>query len=69
MKIVQVKLENLDQSGETLTTWVDSRNGLKEGAFVTLKDYPNKRWVIVELYNKEHDAKDFEWHRKWDNNI
>lgn len=69
MKIVQVKLENLDYPGETLTTWVDVRPGLQEGALVTLKGQPGMEWVVKEYYGKEHEADEFDWHRKWDNNI
>lgn len=67
MKIVQVQLKSFN---ETLTTWVDVRPGLKPGAIITLKDWedPKKHWEVVAVYGNEHDASDFEFHRKWDNN-
>lgn len=68
--IVQVMLRS--EHNEVMTTWLDVRPGLKEGAFVTLKDdrnLPQTRWLVIRLYDKVHDAKDFDWHRKWDNNI
>lgn len=68
MKIVQVKLENMAQEGETLTTWVDVRDGLAEGSIISLKEYPGREWVVSEYYGQEHEAKDFDFHRKWDNN-
>lgn len=68
MKIVQVELA-ATLSGERLTTWVDWRPDLREGSTITLKDFmPETRWTVVRLYGKEHDARDFDFHRKWDNN-
>lgn len=68
MTIIQVKLKS---SNEILTTWVDKRVGLKVGTIITLKNWPesDKRWEIIELWNNEHESTDFDWHRKWDNNI
>lgn len=66
--IVQVKLRN--KYSETLTTWVDKRPTLLLGARVKLKDFkPDTWWIVEALYPQIHDAKDFDWHRKWDNNI
>jgi hypothetical protein len=72
MKIVQVKLKSVN---ETLITWVDKRPDLKVGAIVTLKDwadpqYPDsvKHWEVIEIWANEHEAADFDFHRKWDNN-
>lgn len=68
MKIVQVQLKS--DNGETLVTWLDSRKGLKEGVYVTLKDFkPDTKWEVVNLYPGEHESSEFDWHRKWDNNI
>lgn len=68
MKIVQVELKTL--MGEKLTTWVDKRPDLKEGVFITLKDFkPEIEWRVEKVYDDEHDSQDFNWHRKWDNNI
>lgn len=68
MKIVQVHLKNIN-GNEHLTTWVDVKPGLKHGAVITLKDYPDIKWVVAEYYPQEHDSSEFDWHRKWDNNI
>jgi len=66
--IVQVMLRS--EHSEVMTTWLDARPNLKKGAVITLKDFmPNTKWLVIELYPKVHDAKDFDWHRKWDNNI
>lgn len=68
MKIVQVDLRS--DKGEILTTWVDNRTDLKEGVYITLKDFKtDTKWRVVKVYSFEHDSKDFDWHRKWDNNI
>ena len=67
MKIVQVKLA---YRKEILTTWVDKRPGLAVGSYITLKDLkPSQKWLVSEIYEGEHEASDFDWHRKWDNNI
>lgn len=69
MKIVQVELAS-PVTHERLTTWVDNRPDLKEGALISLKDFqPDTVWAVVKLYDKIHEARDFDWHRKWDNNI
>lgn len=66
MKIVQVRLKN---GSEQLMTWVEFRPDLKAGAFITLKDFkPEITWRVAEVYPGEHDAADFDFHRKWDNN-
>lgn len=68
MKIRQAYLRN--EHGEVMTTWLDDRPDLKEGCFVTLKDFkPDTKWEVIHLYYNAHEAKDFDWHRKWDNNI
>lgn len=68
MKIVQVHLANT-LGDERLTTWVDWRPDLKEGGTIRLKDFmPDTYWTITKLYDKTHDARDFDFHRKWDNN-
>lgn len=68
MKIVQAFLKNVNGS-ETMTTWLDVQPGLKAGALISLKDFkPNERWMVAELYEGEHDASAFDFHRKWDNN-
>lgn len=65
--IVQVKLKNTHN--EVMTTWVDTRPDLKLGCWITLKEFkPSIRWQVIELYGAVHDAKDFDFHRKWDNN-
>lgn len=69
MKIIQVFLRN-PKGPETLTTWVDVRPTLKVGNLITLKDFkPDQQWLVDAIYPGEHEAKDFDWHRKWDNNI
>ena len=67
MIIVQVELRN---NKEVLTTWVDDRPGLKEGNYITLKDFkPDIKWLIIKVYrDMPKDSKDFDFHRKWDNN-
>src|SRR5436305_12591594 len=68
MKIKHAVLKNLN-GNESLTTWLDVRPGLKAGAIVTLKDFrPEERWVVEQLFEQEHDATDFDFHRGWDNN-
>lgn len=67
MKIVQVMLRSPE--GELFTTWVDKRPDLKKGAEITLKDLkPEMKWLVTAVFDQEHDAADFDFHRKWDNN-
>lgn len=77
MKVVQVKLYSEQRfhrattghHHESLTTWVDKRPDLKEGAIISLKDFkPEQKWIVHTIYEGEHEASDFEFHRKWDNN-
>ena len=66
--IIQAMLRS--EHNEVMTTWLDKRPGLSEGAVVKLKDFkPTTRWLVIKLYDKTHSAKDFDWHRKWDHNI
>lgn len=66
MKVIQV---DLISNQECLTCWVDSRPDLKRGIWITLKDFkPKQRWYVQEVYNSEHNASEFDFHRKWDNN-
>ncbi len=68
MKIKQACLQSID-GHEMLLTWLDVRPGLKPGSIISLADFkPEKKWVVQELYQHEHDATDFDFHRKWDNN-
>lgn len=68
MKIVQVFLKNLN-GNETMTTWVDQRAELKPGVLISLKDFkPTEPWSVAEVFGGEHEASDFDFHRKWDNN-
>lgn len=53
----------------TMTTWLDKKKGLAKGAKITLKDSPKIIWTVKELYTSEHENAEFDWHRKWDNNI
>lgn len=67
MNICQVQLRN--KENELLTTWVDTHPKLKIGASITLKDYKEDvKWQVVKMWNLTKDAKDFDFHRKWDNN-
>ena len=70
MKIVQVDLRHEYTNGEalTMTTWLDMRPDLKVGVSVSLKDISPAEWRVVKLYDAVHEAADFDFHRKWDNN-
>jgi hypothetical protein len=76
MKVVQVQLYSNEKQyhngkwyRESLTTWIDTRPGLKEGVIISLKDFkPEQKWIINKIFDSEHEASDFEFHRKWDNN-
>lgn len=68
MKIKQAYLKNMN-GNEVMTTWLDVQPKLRQGAIITLKDFPGIQWLVAELFEHEHDATDFDWHRKWDNNI
>lgn len=68
MTIKHAILKSLD-GNEMLTTWLDVKPGLKSGAIITLSDFkPDTKWVVQMLFKQEHDAVDFDFHRKWDNN-
>lgn len=72
MNIRQATLQAITEHGEilTFTTWLDVQPKLKKDAIITLKDFhdPKQKWVVKELYEIEHEATDFDFHRKWDNN-
>lgn len=71
MKIVQVDLyHQIDSShARKMTTWLDKVPGVEKGAEIKLKDIPKVTWTITQVYGMEHDVQEFEWHRKWTNNI
>lgn len=55
-----------------MTTWLDKHPKLCVGALITLKDYePDTVWLVTNVYDSPitHYSADFDWHRKWDNNI
>lgn len=57
-KLRQVSLK----SGKIgMTTWVDDKPGLKEGAVITLKTYiePERKWLVEKLYEGSREEKDF----------
>jgi hypothetical protein len=70
MKVQQAYLIGKTVGGEnlTMTTWLDVQPKLKQGAVITLKDFPDVKWLVETLYENEHDATDFDFHRTWDNN-
>lgn len=57
-KLRQVQLKS-GQIG--MTTWVDDKPKLKEGAVITLKTYiePDRRWSVEKLYDMILEEKDF----------
>lgn len=69
MTIIQADLRAKTEAGYRLmTTWLENTKDVKVGSLISLKDVPGK-WEIMRVYDKEHDAQEFNWHRKWDNNI
>lgn len=68
MQIIQVSLQS-SGGKERLTTWVDLRRGLKNGALVTLKDFPGVIWEVDTVWPGAHEVNEFDWHREWTNNI
>lgn len=71
MKIVQVELRHETEKGETytMTTWLDKRPDLVEGVVIDIKDVGSiYGWHVTRIYPQEHEAQDFDFHRKWDNN-
>lgn len=68
MKIKQAFLRS--EHNEVMTTWLDTGPKLQPGAIIRLKDFkPDTKWTVEQLYDDEREASDFDWHRKWDNNI
>lgn len=69
--IVQADLVHVidDDHIRTMTTWLDKKPGLAKGAVIIIKDIPKIKWIVKELYRTEHESSEFDWHRKWDNNI
>lgn len=69
MNIIQVDLETgVDGGKAQMTTWVNDRPDLKPGVFIELKAVEGV-WEVKKIYNDIHTANEFDWHRKWDNNI
>ena len=69
--IVQVYLvHQIDPShSRTMTTWVNKHPALKEGVDICLTKQPNIKWRVIRIYPVVHESTEFDWHRKWDNNI
>lgn len=68
MKIKQAYLRS--EHGEVMTTWLDDGPKLQLGAKIKLKDFkPDTWWIVDKLYPDIREADEFDWHRKWDNNI
>lgn len=71
MNIIQVDLHReLPQNTgiAKMTTWVENRPDLKVGVVINLKDKIGD-WTVDRVYDNAHSASEFDWHRKWDNNI
>lgn len=69
MNIVQVDLERKTPEGNAqMTTWVNDRPDLKLGVAIQLKAVEGY-WSVKKIYNDLHTSDEFDWHRKWDNNI
>lgn len=71
MNIVQVDLEESLPGIKTkrqMTTWVNDRPDLKPGVIIELKSVDGF-WTVKKVYNDLHTSDEFDWHRKWDNNI
>jgi hypothetical protein len=67
MKVRQAYIRS--EEGGVMTTFLDDRPDLKVGSIISLKDYkPEIKWIVEFLSEHLHDASDFEFHRKWDNN-
>lgn len=65
--IVQCELSSGDKR---MVTWLDKSPSLKEGVLITLKDYEtDEDWKVVKIYSYVGSARDFDWQRKWTNNI
>lgn len=69
-KIRQCQLRS-KEGHEILVTWLEVGPKLKVGADISLKDFsdPTKRWIVEHIYDPEAEAHEFDWHRKWTNNI
>jgi hypothetical protein len=63
--IVQVDLRSGDR---LMTAWVNKHPNLKEGVWINLEGIVGL-WKVLKIYPRVHEATDFDWHRKWDNNI
>lgn len=69
MNIVQCNLKQPTPNGtRMMTTWLEKRKGVEVGSLISLKDVEGK-WEIAHIYDMEHGDNEFNWHRKWTNNI
>jgi hypothetical protein len=69
--IVQVDLRSIE-GAKTMTTWLNYNDKLKLNSVISLKDYYpyGTEWRIVRVYHEQiMEGRDFDWHRKWTNNI
>lgn len=66
----QIVLCDIETNDRHMTTWLDKHPKLKEGTSVSLADYePETYWLVRKIYDGPvHTVKDFDFHRKWDNN-
>lgn len=74
MNIVQVDLVAVGKRQDGLkekrlmTTWVNDRPDLKVGIDIELKNVEGL-WRVNKIYSGVRESAEFDWHRKWSNNI
>lgn len=67
MKVQQFRLIHYKPDGqEYLITWLECDKRLQKNATITLKEYPDLDWVILDRYPTVQDMEDVK--KDWDNN-
>ena len=67
-KVIQCRLIMNDRPNVALTTYVDYKQGLREGSLITLKGDESILWKVAEMY-RDSETLSEKLHTDWDNNI
>ena len=52
-----------------LVCWLEHQPRVRPGTRITLKDFPDRTWVVKKIYQTERTDADMRFSRGWNNNI
>lgn len=56
-----------EDSNSVLLVWLEYDNRVKEGSLISLKEVPERKWRVVNIYDTRLERNDIK--RGWNNNI